>query len=393
VANNYTHFSVIVPVDDPESAVATIVAALDAAHENDGAPAPDCQLFASLEAVWGGLIVEATEDGATERGVWIADDAGEGDVELASTIISWLLRQPGAPRSIDLEWASTCSKPRVGEFGGGACRVLADRVVWNSNPCTALDFFEAVTAEAPVEPALIPGLDDVYDDTAGVRFLPVAGPQGQVGFRCVRDDGAVSYIYLVASTGSGAEDDSAHVFLYQDDGQCANAVHHYDIEFPPQPGEDLLLVNVALHLPTLDEAIKRFGDAPRCLDNRDATRLAAWLPTSRWREIGLTIRDDADPVALAEHDASVEAWNAVVVAEQIRRDVAFGFEKALDQRGISASLMHSVVEMWLRILGIRDEFTETYAQYGLPLFREVAVRYGLPNPIGDDTGEEGKYEG
>lgn len=27
-------------------------------------------------------------------------------------------------------WAETCSKPRVGEFGGGACGVSADEIVW-----------------------------------------------------------------------------------------------------------------------------------------------------------------------------------------------------------------------------------------------------------------------
>jgi len=32
-----------------------------------------------------------------------------------------------------------------------------------------------------------------------------------------------------------------------------------------------------------------------------------------------------------------------------------------------------------------------YAQYGLPLFKATAVKYGFSNWIGDDTGSEDKY--
>ena len=32
-----------------------------------------------------------------------------------------------------------------------------------------------------------------------------------------------------------------------------------------------------------------------------------------------------------------------------------------------------------------------YAQYGLPLFKATAVKYGFDNPIGEDSGRESKY--
>jgi hypothetical protein len=48
--------------------------------------------------------------------------------------------------------------------------------------------------------------------------------------------------------------------------------------------------------------------------------------------------------------------------------------------------------MWLWILEVDAEFdTVDYAQYGLPIFKAVAVKYGFPNPIGDDNGDEPKY--
>ena len=86
-----------------------------------------------------------------------------------------------------------------------------------------------------------------------------------------------------------------------------------------------------------------------------------------------------------------KAWTRENIVEQMGRDVAFGFEKALDRRGISSGLMHSVVKMWLRVLEDELANSDAYAQYGLPLFKAVAVKYGFPNPIGEDLGTEFKY--
>lgn len=69
----------------------------------------------------------------------------------------------------------------------------------------------------------------------------------------------------------------------------------------------------------------------------------------------------------------------------------FGFEKALDQRGISASLMFYVVLRWNQVLeeGLENYPEENYAM--LPLFKATAVKYGWENPIGDDNGDEEFY--
>jgi len=69
----------------------------------------------------------------------------------------------------------------------------------------------------------------------------------------------------------------------------------------------------------------------------------------------------------------------------------FAFEKALDQRGISASLMYDVISMWNWILEEGLENFEEYPQYGLPLFKATALKYGFENPIGEDNGYEYKY--
>jgi hypothetical protein len=47
--------------------------------------------------------------------------------------------------------------------------------------------------------------------------------------------------------------------------------------------------------------------------------------------------------------------------------------------------------MWNWILDEGLEDFDDYAQYGLPLFKATAVKYGFENPIGDDYGNEYKY--
>lgn len=60
-------------------------------------------------------------------------------------------------------------------------------------------------------------------------------------------------------------------------------------------------------------------------------------------------------------------------------------------RRISASFMYSVVKMWNSILEDGLEDFDEYAQYGLPLLKATALRYGFSNPIGNYSGTEFRY--
>ena len=59
------------------------------------------------------------------------------------------------------------------------------------------------------------------------------------------------------------------------------------------------------------------------------------------------------------------------ILEALQSDVAFGFEKALDKRGLSSGMMFEVVKMWNWILNEDDELAnwgdDNYAMYGLPI--------------------------
>lgn len=123
------------------------------------------------------------------------------------------------------------------------------------------------------------------------------------------------------------------------------------------------------------------------IDGRDRRRLAAWFAKSDWPKLGLT--------ATTTEDHEIQPWTDEAFRAQLADDLAFAFEKATNKRAISAELMAWVVLMWLWILEsplhAKHVNFEHYPQYGLPMLKDVALAFGLPNPIGDDAGTEHKY--
>lgn len=137
------------------------------------------------------------------------------------------------------------------------------------------------------------------------------------------------------------------------------------------------------------ERVKLSGDLEGAfIDKRDTKRLTLFFPVSDWETLGFAQVDPTEP-------HGPEPWTEENIKEHLKHDLAFAFEKALNKRAISASLMREVILMWLWILddGLQDDehLLINYAEYGLPLLKAVALKHGLPNPIGDDTGSEPKY--
>jgi len=134
------------------------------------------------------------------------------------------------------------------------------------------------------------------------------------------------------------------------------------------------------------DKIKNKEYESQTIDGRDLGRLFRFFTFDEAKATGM-LKEDADPKNWGE----VTEWTKENILKQLKDDVDFGFEKALDQRGLSAGSMYEVVKMWMLIL--EDELFnfDEYAQYGLPLFKAVAVKYGFDNPIGDDEGNENKY--
>ena len=148
---------------------------------------------------------------------------------------------------------------------------------------------------------------------------------------------------------------------------------------------------------TLDEILSNFK--PNCFDGRDLYRLWKFIP---W---GIAKNYPNFLNHVAEEYRNEEKWMTEIyqipytrenILAQLSIDVEFGFEKALNMRGISAGLMFEVVRMWNWVLNEDEELTnwpsERYAMYGLPLFKATAIKYGFPNMIGDDEGNESWYD-
>ena len=134
---------------------------------------------------------------------------------------------------------------------------------------------------------------------------------------------------------------------------------------------------------TIEEVLEMYKS--NTLDGRDIYRLVDFIPEDKLSLFGMELEDEY----VGKHVAIPLTKENVL--KRLEEDVAFGFEKALNKRGISASLMHDVVGMWNWILEEGFEDFEEYAQYGLPLFKATAVKYGFNNPIGDDEGSEFHY--
>lgn len=124
-------------------------------------------------------------------------------------------------------------------------------------------------------------------------------------------------------------------------------------------------------------------------------------PLPSWSGMSATVGEEGRIWAQAEAAHALEralasegqrgSIDRAAIIEEMRKDVELGFIKALDRRGISASLMHSAVKDHLVALGDDLANLDAYAQYGLPLLKAVAIKYGFENPIGDDAGDEAIY--
>lgn len=131
--------------------------------------------------------------------------------------------------------------------------------------------------------------------------------------------------------------------------------------------------------------IVKEGRDSKCLDGRDYSRLADFFPVEDWDVFGFELKEGAS------HEPKI--WTRENILKKVQDDVSFGFEKALNRRGISSGFMYEVVKMWLWVLNDEELMNfDDYPMYGLPLFKAVAIKYGFNNPIGDDTGSEEEYD-
>ena len=78
-----------------------------------------------------GFQYEFREGSDARRYLWICAEE-HGDAERVAHLVRKFLQQFHPDQCWSLTYATTCSKPRVGEFGGGAVFVTADAIRWQN---------------------------------------------------------------------------------------------------------------------------------------------------------------------------------------------------------------------------------------------------------------------
>jgi hypothetical protein len=140
MANNYLQFSFAIPniTGDEAAWIREYLAYAEriADYDNDAwsaaikdqvPPAHD-PLYASVQDN-GSLGFEWEID--DEDGLWIYAEES-GDPDSAALLVQKFLATHRPNAYVGFEWAATCSKMRLDEFGGGAAIITATEITWNS---------------------------------------------------------------------------------------------------------------------------------------------------------------------------------------------------------------------------------------------------------------------
>lgn len=120
---------------------------------------------------------------------------------------------------------------------------------------------------------------------------------------------------------------------------------------------------------TIEEILNNYKEYVTVLDDRFGTRLCDFLTEEQGKKIGFTVVDGCEW-------GEVKEFTEENVLKQLKEDIEFGYEKAMDERGISANLMYEVVRAWLKVLEDENEYPD-YDDYGKEFFEEVAKNYGV----------------
>ncbi|WP_166297126.1 hypothetical protein [Bradyrhizobium sp. 2S1] len=134
MANNYTQTSFEFDCGSPEN-VTKIACWIngDATH-----PYPDAlrdMMVGLCEEIFDGddlafTIADADRVEGEPHKVWLRFDES-GDIEMTALILGFaMLTMSEVPDRQGFTWAETCSRPRIGEFGGGACLICRSGVKW-----------------------------------------------------------------------------------------------------------------------------------------------------------------------------------------------------------------------------------------------------------------------
>ena len=106
-------------------------------------------------------------------------------------------------------------------------------------------------------------------------------------------------------------------------------------------------------------------------DRRWTKRFLDFLPWKEWKEYGFNTTENFNAEEYTPKD-----WTEQNILEQLEEDVRFGYQKAVDGRGISSELMADVVDTWCKILENGLNLNGDDGYYHIRQFEVVAEHYG-----------------
>lgn len=104
------------------------------------------------------------------------------------------------------------------------------------------------------------------------------------------------------------------------------------------------------------------------IDRRFTKRFIDFLPTSEWDKFGFRYTGEEEYIP--------KEWTEENILAQLKKDVEFGYMKAVDERGISSELMAMVVNAWCKILQNGLNLNGNDGWYHKKQFTTVAEHYG-----------------
>lgn len=102
-------------------------------------------------------------------------------------------------------------------------------------------------------------------------------------------------------------------------------------------------------------------------ERRFTKRFLDFIPVNEYENFGFEFTGKKPP--------KPKMWTEKNILAQLKKDVEFGIEKAVDHRGISAGLMFDVCKSWCIVLENGLENTD-YGWYGDKLFKAIDEKYG-----------------
>lgn len=116
----------------------------------------------------------------------------------------------------------------------------------------------------------------------------------------------------------------------------------------------------------LEYVLKNYEEFKTFLEDRFGKRLCQFLTEEEMEKIGFEYG--------GKKPKEVVEWNEENILKQLKEDVEFGIEKAMNHRGISSELMYDVCISWCKILENGLEDIE-YDWYGHGLFEAIDEKY------------------